>query len=442
MGETKPSYRELEARLLHAERTLRAIGAGEIDSVIGEKGVYYLRLRELENELDLNRIKIEEMDLTLNTLMECVPEGVTIASAPDVNILRVSDYGKNLLGKPGEILENIPAEQHVANWDIYKADGKTRPVNEDLPLTRAVRHGETVKDEEWVLGASGGVRIPIICNAAPIKKAEGKIIGGIMAWRDISRRKKAEEELKSLNLSLEEKVRERTAELRDQFEQRKYLARNLVRLLERERSEIAMNLHDHAGQVLTALRMDIDFVQEELPPGPATEKLESCRKMTGELMDFIRNISHTLRPPSLEKLGLTTAIRALIEDIKIKSGISIRFFTRGISRLHPEKELAIYRVIQESINNIIKHSGADEAFVNLVLREGNVILTIEDNGSGFDYEPVKEGADSQKGSLGLIIMKERIVQAGGELWIETEKGKGTLIAAEIPLTEEHMETEE
>jgi PAS domain S-box-containing protein len=131
----------------------------------------------------------------LDAVMEFVPEGITIADAPDVTIRQISRYGLELTGKPRRVLEGASVGQHVEQWDIYCADGRTRPGNEDLPLTRATQRGELVRDEEWVLGNSAGQRIPILCSAGPIRDAAGKITGGIIAWRDITDRKRREEEL-------------------------------------------------------------------------------------------------------------------------------------------------------------------------------------------------------------------------------------------------------
>jgi len=110
--------------------------------------------------------------------------------------------------------------------------------------------------------------------------------------------------------------------------------------------------------------------------------------------------------------------------------------------VHPDKKLALYRIVQESINNILKHAGADQVFVSLSLRDETIHLTVEDNGTGFDFPEIKQAIGSVNGSLGLNIMKERAVQAGGNLYVETEKKKGTMVLAEIPLKEESTEIHE
>lgn len=151
---------------------------------------------------------------TLHALMEYIAEGITIADAPDVNIRMVSRYGQQITGRSPEAIEGIPVEEHVEKWDIYHADGKTRARGEELPLTRATRQGEVVIDEEWVLRRADGKAVPILINAGPIRNERGEITGGVIAWRDITHRKQAEEDVLRLTQDLECQVRARTAELR------------------------------------------------------------------------------------------------------------------------------------------------------------------------------------------------------------------------------------
>jgi len=158
--------------------------------------------KEAEEALLKALAQANEGKRTLDALMEQVPEGITIADAPDVRIRMVSRYGRELTGKSKEILEGITVDKHTEQWDIYCADGETPAKNEDLPLTRATQEGELVKDEEWVLGNQFKGRIPILCNAGPIRDEVGNITGGVIAWRDITERKQAEERIKHLNLVL------------------------------------------------------------------------------------------------------------------------------------------------------------------------------------------------------------------------------------------------
>ncbi len=164
------------------------------------------------------RKRIEEMlqerNRMLDALMEYVPEGITIADAPNVNIRMISKFGTQLTGRSEEELNGIPAEMHVKQWDILHSDGITPATPEELPLTRATQKGEVVMDEEWILHRPNGEKVTILCNAGPIKDDNGTITGGVIVWRDITERKRSENELKKHQEQLEELIKARTTELR------------------------------------------------------------------------------------------------------------------------------------------------------------------------------------------------------------------------------------
>lgn len=140
--------------------------------------------------------KAEKSQRVFDAMMEHIPLGITIADAPDVTVRAVSRFGRELTGRPREEIEGIPVSLHADRWDIYSADGVTPARNEDLPLTRATQKGEVVREEEWVLRRADGARIPILCTAAPIRDADGKITGGVIGWQDMTERKRAEEALR------------------------------------------------------------------------------------------------------------------------------------------------------------------------------------------------------------------------------------------------------
>lgn len=151
------------------------------------------------------REKIREAEgsrQTLDALMEYLPEGITIADAPDCRIRRVSRYGQHLAGRNADALQDIPVDQHVTAFDILCADGETPADEAALPLTRAIRQGEVVVDEEWVLRKPNGEKIVIACNAGPIFDSQGNITGGVIAWHDVTRRRKLEGRLQQTTIAL------------------------------------------------------------------------------------------------------------------------------------------------------------------------------------------------------------------------------------------------
>jgi PAS domain S-box-containing protein len=140
----------------------------------------------------------------LDALFEHIPEGVTVADAPDVTIRRVSRYGIALTGRSEDALVGIPAADHPDRWAIYRPDGLRPAAPQELPLTRSVVTGEVITDEEWVMKRADGRHVTILCNAGPIRDRKGRVTGGVIAWRDITERKDAERALRAQAQALRE----------------------------------------------------------------------------------------------------------------------------------------------------------------------------------------------------------------------------------------------
>src|ERR1051325_11670748 len=154
--------------------------------------VIIVRLHEAQRRA---RLRAEAGQRTLDAILEHIPEGIAIADAPDARVRMVSRWGAEVAGRKPEELVDLPSADRAAAWGICRADGKI-PAWEELPMTRAVLHGESVEDEEWILRRPGGEAVPILCSAAPIRDEAGRITGGLTAWRDISQRKEMEEKLR------------------------------------------------------------------------------------------------------------------------------------------------------------------------------------------------------------------------------------------------------
>ena len=161
--------------------------------------------------------------------------------------------------------------------------------------------------------------------------------------------------------------------------------------------------------------------------------IKAAEKRTIQAIREIKNISHGLMPGMLDALGLLPSLRELFNEIQEHRGIKINFFNKNVpKRFDQAKELAIYRIVQEALTNIVKHAKANNVFVNL-LKKGNAIsLSVEDDGIGFDRDKAMKIAKG-KGPLGLIIMRERAIQLDGELIIESQVGKGTNLLMEVPI---------
>ncbi|QTA93113.1 response regulator [Desulfonema magnum] len=217
--------------------------------------------------------------------------------------------------------------------------------------------------------------------------------------------------------------------------QRKELSKRLIDLLEKDRKNVAMELHDQIGQTLTSLKICLELVRNvknnrtELEAG-----IKNAKNKASQAIRELKNIFHGLRPAMLDTLGLVPALRELFNEIENQTEIEIRFFYSKNFPKHFDKkqEIALYRIAQEALNNAVKYAKAKEVFVNLILKNQSISVSIEDDGIGFDPETVM--ADQKKGKrLGLVFMRERVIQLNGEFQIESREGGGTHLLAEIPL---------
>jgi PAS domain S-box-containing protein len=238
---------------------------------------------------------------------------------------------------------------------------------------------------------------------------------------------KRTEKLVELNKSLRKSRNEAKKESRH----RQYLARKLVETLEKDRREVALVLHDDLGQILTTLKMDLEAIRNSLKaiPEATAQKVKTAEEKVIKAIRGIKDISVELRPSVLDRLGLVPSIRTLSDRVKERSGIEVYLFSGDFpKRLHPELELALFRIAQEVLMNVLKHAQAGKVFLSITKKDGAVLLSIEDDGIGFDYDAVMAG----DGTLGILIMKERAAMLGGEVRVESQPGKGTHVVAEIP----------
>lgn len=153
------------------------------------------RVRELEEAETLRLQALDESPATIGALMEHIPDGIAIASAPDVDIKMVSRFGLDMAGRPEEDLLHASIGNIAEKWRLFHPDGR-RPADEELPLSRAVQKGDIIKNEQWVLERTDGTRLTLLCNAGPILDRNGKILGGFVTWRDVTGSLRIEQELK------------------------------------------------------------------------------------------------------------------------------------------------------------------------------------------------------------------------------------------------------
>lgn len=183
-AELRKAHDELESRV--EERTADILKSNELLKKA------HKRADKLAAEAKKRLVEAENGKRVLEAIMEHIPEGIAIADASDFAIRMISRYGQELIGRPREVIENVLVTEHHEKWQIHYPDNETIVAAEELPLTRAIKLGEIVVNEEWIIRRPGGESVTILCNAGPIKDKSGNITGGIFAWRDITERKKME----------------------------------------------------------------------------------------------------------------------------------------------------------------------------------------------------------------------------------------------------------
>jgi len=208
------------------------------------------------------------------------------------------------------------------------------------------------------------------------------------------------------------------------------LSRRLVGAQEAERSRVARELHDEAGQALASLMVNLHLLEQEAQrPEKVTSLAAELKRTTDNVLENLHRLAVDLRPASLDHLGLEAALRQYIEAFSRQHNLSVEFEAVKLNngRLPSEVETALYRVVQEALTNVARHAQATRADVILEGRGDRLILIVEDNGVGFDTN-----AAIPEGHLGLIGIKERAEMLNGKLVVESEVGQGTTMVVEVP----------
>jgi signal transduction histidine kinase len=202
----------------------------------------------------------------------------------------------------------------------------------------------------------------------------------------------------------------------------------VVQAQELERQRLARELHDETGQALTSIILGLKPFEDTLVDAPARAALSALREQVVRALQDVRRLAVELRPAVLDDFGLGPALERLTDAFAEQSGMRVAFHSAlGDARLPTEMEIALYRVVQESLTNIVKHANASGVSVSVSRRESGIAAVIEDDGDGFDQRTVR------KEGVGLLGMRERLALVDGRLEIESRPGHGTTLVAEVPL---------
>ena len=258
----------------------------------------------------------------------------------------------------------------------------------------------------------------------------------------VDRLEQSQSALASLNENLEHQVDERSTELRQAYSELKEKEQNLreisvraVKLQETERRGIARELHDSAGQALTAIRIHLQLMTDLLANKVGDEKLTDLAKRTTSMVDDtveeIRRAVNLLGPAVLDDVGLEAAVTRAADDLHDTTGVEVDCAVELDAKLDASLESTCYRIVQESLTNVARYAEASHVEIRVTAGADQVELLVRDDGKGFDMN------NRKRKSRGIIGMRERVELLGGQLTLESSPGKGTSISATLPNVEEN-----
>ncbi len=283
-------------------------------------------------------------------------------------------------------------------------------------------------------------------TAAVAVSGQGEVRELATAFEEMrTRLRRSIAETRERDRRLEERVRERTEEVRrlyralqEKEEARSRLLEAVMGAQEEERARVARELHDETAQSLAAAAMDLESAVDLLgPTSPElAERVDRARALARDSIGGIRRLIADLRPPSLDELGLVSAVRVLAEERLGRTGVRVALSSSGMERHLPGPvEIGLYRIIQEAISNVARHAHASRVSISLRRTDAEVQATVADDGVGFVVEERVRRGEGGRG-LGLLGIQERAALLGGRAEIDASPGQGTRVAVRVPIAQE------
>jgi PAS domain S-box-containing protein len=350
----------------------------------------------------------------------------------------VQDYAIFLLSPEGNVMTWNAGAERIKGYSASEIIGHhfskfyaTEAVENRWPqreLEIATSMGRFA-DEGWRVRKDGTTFWASVVITALRSKDSGELRGFAKVTRDLSERRQLEERTQELNRELRSQMA-KLAESRTQLELRNHelrrMSSQLVHIQDQERRRLAREMHDDLGQVLVALKLTLDTATEFASRGEAA-------KLAADALAKVRNLSYVLHPPLLDEIGLLPALHLYLEGFEKRSDLRITIDCKPLPfpRLSGEVETSIFRIIQEAITNVHRHSQSLDARVEIHQQTDRIFIRIRDFGVGI---PMRQDASDAmlRSGVGVSSMRERVKQLGGELSIHSAE-PGTLIEAVLPL---------
>jgi PAS domain S-box-containing protein len=346
-------------------------------------------------------------------------------------IQAVQDYAIFMLDPDGSVATWNTGAERIKGYTASEIIGQhfsrfypeedVRAAKPAWELAVATREGR-FEEEGWRVRKDGS-RFWANVIITAVKNSAGDLLGFSKVTRDFTERMLAQKSLEESKRKLHKSERS----LRD-------LAHHLLRTQDEERRRIGREIHDSLGQYLSVLKMNLDWMNSTTV---TPEEITQCGNLVEECVKEVRTISYLLYPPMLEEMGLTSAIPWYLDGFSKRSGIAITFEApEDLGRLSRDAELVLFRILQESLTNVQRHSGSKRADVRISCVKDDVTLEVRDQGQGLPTTILEQGNQDWMGSLGVGLrgMSERLRQVGGTLDISSGES-GTEVRATVPFQE-------
>ncbi len=365
----------------------------------------------------------EKANIAVKQKNETLDELQILQKAINQTLLFARIDKKGVIISAGKRMKDMLAKQQNYNPVIYESLGLSESNLRELQMLVNSQKG-SILNHEYAVSIKNSTIEWLDISVFPIIKNEG-VIEYLMVCLDITRRKKAQENIEALR---DEKLKIDTA-------LQKSKASLIVEAQEEERKRIAKDIHDSIGQMLTALKFNIESLNTE-EINVLNDKIKVLKEQTRNIILGVRMATFNLTPPELLDYGIVTAIGKMVTQLNKFSKAEIIFNSDASKQLRFDSliETNLYRVTQESINNAIKYAQASYIVVSMKTSQEMLSITVTDNGKGFDKTKIaQKPKGGSEGGMGLFFMKERMEYINGRIFINSQPGNGSRVVINMPL---------
>jgi hypothetical protein len=368
-----------------------------VPEILRSKVAVFVELSRSAQKLRMQAEILAKAEQKFRSLLEAAPDAMLITTA-EGEIVLANSRADELFGYSREQLLGINIQSLVPKWS-------SRSYGTIGELTSVCKDGRT---------------FPAEISSSPLQTLDGLLVTS--AVRDVTDRKRAEQ-----------RISEQTEQLHEANRELRNLSSRIVAIRDEERRRLGRELHDSQGQYLAAIKMNLEMIEATVSTLPAAQKsaLLEAISLLERSMREIRVISHLLHPPLLDEIGLQAVVPWYLNSFSERSGIQIDLqMPTEVTKLPERVELAVFRVLQECLTNVHRHSGSKVARVKLLPEDSRIILEVRDEGQGLS----PRDSATQIPGVGITGMRERVHELGGQFEI-TSTSEGTLVKAILPIAE-------